>query len=322
MIGGRLRTTTGFVPWAVTAVGGEYVHGNASLLYKFLKVRRDPRVHRTIFDGPRRTTFARARCTRGHRAMGRSGRRWWGLARVCGDDRVEKWRRRDVLLWIDGSVGGCAAVRAGVTCPRFRSTRSTRPSGRTLCTPTMCSTRSTLRLWGARPRAAADGVRQIDPNERMTLREYLESKNVSERGIALAEAGYANTLCSSIDYITMKELVELQQVWTAIEGDYDFRVEASFQAVLDKLLEGVRDDVQLGSPVASVKYCQEAVPGVVCDRGAGRSGCVVTTTGGEVFRSRKVVLTVPVTVIRDGDITFEPPLPANKVAAARAIVRS
>lgn len=59
--------------------------------------------------------------------------------------------------------------------------------------------------------------------------------------------------------------------------------------------------MRLGCRVASVRH--------------GPSGAEVTSTTGENIRCDRVVITVPATVLRDGDITFSPSLPADKAAA-------
>ncbi len=46
---------------------------------------------------------------------------------------------------------------------------------------------------------------------------------------------------------------------------------------------------------------------------------LVTTRGGERFTAEQVILTVPLPVLRDGDIAFKPPLPADKLHATRRI---
>lgn len=45
----------------------------------------------------------------------------------------------------------------------------------------------------------------------------------------------------------------------------------------------------------------------------------VAVRGGELFTAEQVLITVPLPVLRDGDIAFTPPLPAEKLRAARGI---
>ncbi len=59
--------------------------------------------------------------------------------------------------------------------------------------------------------------------------------------------------------------------------------------------------IHYNSPVHKIEYGDENV--------------VVTTTSGEQFEADKVLVTVPITVLQREQITFEPPLPEEKITA-------
>jgi len=67
----------------------------------------------------------------------------------------------------------------------------------------------------------------------------------------------------------------------------------------------ISDRLNLGKPVSSIDYSGNNV--------------VVSTTDGTVFTGSKVLVTVPLTVLQDGDIAFTPALPASKTAALKNV---
>jgi len=64
----------------------------------------------------------------------------------------------------------------------------------------------------------------------------------------------------------------------------------------------VADRLTLDSPVASIDY-------------SNPDQVTVRTTDGRVFTGSQVIVATPVTILQDGDIEFNPPLPTAKVAA-------
>lgn len=72
--------------------------------------------------------------------------------------------------------------------------------------------------------------------------------------------------------------------------------------LIDAIAEPAGAHVRLSETVESVEYSSDV--------------CVVSCAGGEEpYRARKVVVTVPVKVLQEGDIAFTPPLPPAKVSA-------
>jgi monoamine oxidase len=79
----------------------------------------------------------------------------------------------------------------------------------------------------------------------------------------------------------------------------DVLMTAGYGPLLEKLAEGI--DVRLDQVVERVRYDEEGVE--------------LHCASGEVFRGRAAVVTLPLGVLKAGDVTFEPPLPAAKRAA-------
>ena len=75
-----------------------------------------------------------------------------------------------------------------------------------------------------------------------------------------------------------------------------FRVAEGYSALMDALASGL--DVRLGRPVEHIAW--------------GGSG-VVVTSGDERFECEKTIITLPLAVLQAGDVTFDPPLPPEKL---------
>ena len=59
-----------------------------------------------------------------------------------------------------------------------------------------------------------------------------------------------------------------------------------------------QDKITLNSPVVSINYEGDEV--------------IITTQKGKVYKGDQVVVTVPIQILKDGDIEFRPQLPENK----------
>jgi monoamine oxidase len=81
-------------------------------------------------------------------------------------------------------------------------------------------------------------------------------------------------------------------------GDHNFRIVEGYGRLLRRLAAGL--DIRFGQPVRSVKW---------------RGGGVTVVCRERTFGARQVVVTVPLAVLRAGDVRFDPPLPESKLQA-------
>jgi lysine-specific histone demethylase 1B len=116
-------------------------------------------------------------------------------------------------------------------------------------------------------------------------------------GIVEGLAGDQGASASALSaYWNMKE----QEHWSS--GDTDHRFKRTFFDVLNEgVAVHVQDRVLLNTPVERIEW--------------SASGVQVMDTHGGIHTAEKCIITAPVTVLRDGDITFAPALPAEKTAA-------
>jgi len=136
---------------------------------------------------------------------------------------------------------------------------------------------------------------EVDPTDRRTLEQYLREENVSEDMISLAEAGYANTLCSSVDRLPLYGVVRLERAWLS-DGGGDFRLDDSLKTVIDHMSQGLQ--IRLEWPVKHIDYSKDQV--------------VLTNDRGEQILVSKVVVAIPLAMLKKETIHFEPPIPSMR----------
>jgi len=149
------------------------------------------------------------------------------------------------------------------------------------------------------------GLSDVDvaPSDKRTLEDYLKEKGVGRLGLAMADAGYSNSLCAYSAKMSLYETVKINQEWDKNEhGDY--RMENSMGEVTNFLAKGV--DVRLKWPVKSINY-------------ENPSRVTLTSKSGQVLHASKVVVSVPLNILKEGSIEFRPPLPPKKKEAIQSL---
>ncbi|MEM9928538.1 MAG: NAD(P)/FAD-dependent oxidoreductase [Bacteroidota bacterium] len=84
-------------------------------------------------------------------------------------------------------------------------------------------------------------------------------------------------------------------------SEYKFKRSTWFDFFDQYMIPGIQDKIAYNSPVAEIDYSGTQV--------------IVRTVNNEVYTADKVLITVPITILQQGDITFVPALPADKQAA-------
>lgn len=150
----------------------------------------------------------------------------------------------------------------------------------------------------------------------------------------MAAAGFANTLCSNADQLSLKQVARWLRFWSAEgEGESDFRLRATYACLLDHLARGLV--VRLGSAVRKIRVEASggvslevtdtevaqlgqqpaAVPAPVSGKSGGSPAAGnLAGAGGAMrpLRARTVVVTASPHVLRTELLAFQPPLPAAK----------
>ncbi len=149
-------------------------------------------------------------------------------------------------------------------------------------------------------RAAYNALpQQLDPAVDLSLAAYLRGQGFDAAAIAIADVLFAQTCCASIETLSCADLVREMGVDHA--GLDEFRIREGYDALLEYYSAGL--PIQLNSPVQSIRWDNHHV--------------TISTTQGQVT-ARKCLITLPVSLLQTGIITFDPPLSSAKQAAIAA----
>eukprot|EP01125_Pyxidicula_operculata_P010784 TRINITY_DN3554_c0_g1_i1.p1 TRINITY_DN3554_c0_g1~~TRINITY_DN3554_c0_g1_i1.p1 ORF type:complete len:510 (-),score=98.68 TRINITY_DN3554_c0_g1_i1:68-1597(-) len=145
------------------------------------------------------------------------------------------------------------------------------------------------------------GKNELDYSDTRSLENYLRENGVSEEGLGLADAGYANTMCSSLDRLPVYGVVHLEHAWDR-DGGGDYRLDYSFAEVINHMARNLT--IRTNFPVAGIEYS-----------GSANQPIIVRGSNGESIEASKVVCAVPLNVLKSGAIKFSPELPAERKLA-------
>jgi lysine-specific histone demethylase 1B len=133
----------------------------------------------------------------------------------------------------------------------------------------------------------------------VSYRAYAEQRGWLPTYAGIVE-GLAGDQGASAQALSAFWSVKEMENWSS--GDSDHRFKRTYYDLLhDGIAVHVQDRVLLNTPVERIVW--------------NNSGVDVHTVNGGRHTAQKCIITVPVTVLREGDITFEPALPAEKTAA-------
>lgn len=134
----------------------------------------------------------------------------------------------------------------------------------------------------------------------VTADQYIQAQGIPARVQHYMNAVIGNEFGASNDRIGLKGVADADALWTA--GDKNFMLrDRSFMSIIREKLADVIPLVTYSSQVRSIDY----------------SGTTITLTdqNGQTYTADRVIITTPLTILRDGDITFTPALPAERTAA-------
>jgi monoamine oxidase len=120
----------------------------------------------------------------------------------------------------------------------------------------------------------------------------------------IAEALIGNEYGTNNTRLSIKAVAVDDAQWTTGNTDYFFKNE-SFGALLQEAYSNEISKVEFNKVVAAINY--------------GDNNVNVITDQGESYLADKVLLTVPISILKAGDISFMPPLPQAKLDALNSM---
>ena len=177
---------------------------------------------------------------------------------------------------------------------------------------------------------------EVSIDENLSLLDYLREFNTSDDMLKLAAAGFANTMCSTLEELSLKQCVRWAheehydkvhssgvgcQKFADREGKSrsgsisekvahsDYRFKRSYAALVEYLKADVK--ILCNTPIARIDYGIELEGGKIT---------LHTASPGIVFRTKKVVVTCSPHVLSSPKLLeFNPPLPMEKVEALSCV---
>lgn len=135
-----------------------------------------------------------------------------------------------------------------------------------------------------------------------SLESYLKRIGFSDDQLYYTRRSWGNAAGDDISRLSAE--VSLVEMSDESAGHGDFRIIEGYATLHDALSDGI--DIRLNTVVESVDWSQEPV--------------VVTTSAGETFSADCVLVTLPLGVLKAGNVCFVPELPPEKQAAIDALI--
>lgn len=158
--------------------------------------------------------------------------------------------------------------------------------------------------------AANEALWQISSLDEMkfsdndSLYDYLKALDLNSEAIGIANAGFANTLCTNVKELSMKRCVQWERAWHGCgdqeeDEDMDHGFQNSFRVIVDHLKEGA--NIKLRTPVTEIKHS-------ISSSDPLSHLVMVRTNTGETYYAESVVVTSSPHVLKSGLVSFHPPL--------------
>ena len=161
-------------------------------------------------------------------------------------------------------------------------------------------------------------IKSYPDNLNLSLRDYLEYKNVPKRMYSLAVAGYANTAgCAHLEDLSFAATRSFERYWKQNETEGDVRLHSSISmgAIIDALVKNItstenKATILLDWKVASIQYSSSS-----SHQQHSKRSVVITSQNDDKINADACIITVPISIINQNQIIFQPPLPKEKINA-------
>lgn len=133
----------------------------------------------------------------------------------------------------------------------------------------------------------------------VSFADFAQQENFGDEYNYIVEA-IAGDSGASASEISAQWKIKEEEGW--VSGDQDFKFQDTFFDLIDtQIANGVKDKITLNTVVSSIDYSNDTI--------------VVTDSNNNTYTADKVIITVPITVLKSNDIEFIPALPTEKTDA-------
>ena len=137
----------------------------------------------------------------------------------------------------------------------------------------------------------------------VNLREFLEREDFYTPALQHIIEGFTSEYGTSTTYLDLKSLAQEENQWSS--GESNYRLPNGYDSVFKDIVEQLEDDLILKTPVDFIGYWGADV--------------LVGSRNQRSFQADKVILTVPLPILKQNTIKFEPTLSTRKQKAINAL---
>ena len=135
----------------------------------------------------------------------------------------------------------------------------------------------------------------------LTLQNAVKSAQIAERAHHVVEGQVATPTGATYNNISVKGISENLKNWQGGEGKY-FSTNQSLIQVLSSMYNDILPLIKFNTPITTIDYTDP-------------SKIILTDANGGTHECTRLIITVPLAVLKAGDITFSPALPLTHTAA-------
>ncbi len=143
----------------------------------------------------------------------------------------------------------------------------------------------------------------------LTLAEWLDQQRALPGAKLLVHLLYAHASAADVDAIGVRGPAEESALADEEFGYTNFQVVEGYDALVSRRAATLKDRIRLETQVTAIRSSGRGARIETLDRN-GEEGAL---------RAKRVVVTLPLGVLKSDTVTFDPPLPERKRAAIRAI---
>ncbi len=129
---------------------------------------------------------------------------------------------------------------------------------------------------------------------------FLEAEGASEEAMQLLNAIIGNEYGTDNDSIGILGYQEAEKKWTAGEGDIILRTKG-LSDVLEVQYSAIMSKIRLSTPVREIDYSGSKI--------------IVTDHASQTYEADKLIVTVPLSILKEGAIAFTPAFSEEKIEA-------
>ena len=134
----------------------------------------------------------------------------------------------------------------------------------------------------------------------ITIQNAITSAGIKNRVHHIMNAEIGNQYGTSNDRLSIRGASSQQNNFEGGSGIYVVQGQSHI-TILNSVFASIRDKIKHNTPVSSIDYTGALVE--------------IRDTNGEVHSAEKVIITVPISILKDGDISFTPTLSGSKLNA-------